>query len=243
MTAPELERKVSLSDGTSPVLTRTSVDVEQFGVRAREEEEEEEEGEEEEEEEEEKEEGEEEEEKGEEEEEEEEERCDRVVLGGRGEGEGGEVKRGAGGRRVRSLRELRTFLKVGMIRGTYRGDSASPETTELLQCLQRDLKPNAKSLGHFTTVPSILGTSVEETRERISKLRTLGFSRKEVEAILLAFPVILDVDYENVLAVCRIMKKCVPGGSLLRGVLLRQPFVFLLPPQQVLCYLHPISTC
>ena len=142
------------------------------------------------------------------------------------------VRRRGRKRSVLGLQDLRNLLKLkGAANGL--GSHTHPATAALLQTLTRDLKPNAKTLGHFTTFPSILGTSAEETEERVLQLKKLGFSRREMAVLLLAFPSIVEVDFANVRSVCAILKRSVAGGWVLRGLIQRYPFLFLQPPKQV----------
>ena len=126
--------------------------------------------------------------------------------GGEGEREGGSRSEGerealsSGGSKRRdlfSMKETKRFLRGrGQVGG--RLSLPQPEMTELLQCLRDKLSPGAKQWDVFTTVPSVLGSSRREVEERIDALRKTGFTRREVETVLLALPAILDVDYENV---------------------------------------------
>ena len=101
------------------------------------------------------------------------------------------------GRGFHSLREMRKFLRGRGLAGS-RVATPPTETAELLLCLQRNLKPNAKHLEVFSTVPSVLGSSVATVQTQIDHLKKLGFSRHDIETVLLAFSSVLEVDYANV---------------------------------------------
>ena len=115
----------------------------------------------------------------------------------RSEGGGREVDVGKKSGLVHSMRLMRKFLKG---KGMVGSRLAVPptETTDLLRILEEKLDPNTKHMETFSTVPSILGSSVSEVEARVDLLRKIGFSKRETETVLLAFSSILEVDYENV---------------------------------------------
>ena len=96
-----------------------------------------------------------------------------------------------------SLRQLQMFLKRE--RGTLSAPAKIyPEASEILRCLRENVGSKVKRSSAFSTVPSVLGSTVAETQERIHQLKRLGFSRNELETVLLAFPHVLEVDLANV---------------------------------------------
>ena len=48
------------------------------------------------------------------------------------------------------------------------------------------------------TIPSMLGSGVRAMESKVDMLKRLGFSKREIEIILLEFSSILEVDYRNV---------------------------------------------
>ena len=96
-----------------------------------------------------------------------------------------------------SMRETKKFLKGRGMVGS-RLTTPPTETVDLLECLQEKVAPSPTHLDMFSTIPSVLGSTRREVEGRITALRKLGFTQREVETILLAFSAILEVDYENV---------------------------------------------
>lgn len=111
-----------------------------------------------------------------------------------GRSESGDVSVGRG---FQSMKVMRKYLR-GRGKAGSRLTIQPPETTELVQCLDQKLSPNWKRLEPFLTIPSILGSSVSAMEAKIHMLKKLGFSKREIEIILLEFSSILDVDYKNV---------------------------------------------
>ena len=108
------------------------------------------------------------------------------------------VKKASGKNRTfLNMREMRKFLKGKALAGS-RLATPPPESADLLRCLEDKLQPCAAHMDVFSTVPSVLGTSVGSVEERIGRLRRIGFTQHEVETLLLAFPPILEVDFKNV---------------------------------------------
>lgn len=111
-----------------------------------------------------------------------------------GRSDSGDVGEGRG---FQSMKVMRKYLR-GKGKAGSRLGLQPPETTELIQCLDRKLSPNWKRLEPFMTIPSILGSGVRAIETKIDMLKNLGFSKREIEIILLEFSSILEVDYKNV---------------------------------------------
>ena len=103
-------------------------------------------------------------------------------------------KRGGG---IYSMRQTRKYLR-GKALINCRLTTPPIETTKLMECLHKTLNSSEHYLEQFSTVPSVLGSDVMELEKKVNDLSEMGFSKIEVETLLLAFPSILDVDYKNV---------------------------------------------
>lgn len=110
----------------------------------------------------------------------------------------GEKKETGKKRGIQSMRQTRKFLRGKALAGSRLTTPPSPETTELLGSLEGQLSLGAGHREVFSTVPSVLGSEGREMSERVRELRKLGFTWREVEAVLVSFPAILQVNFQNV---------------------------------------------
>ena len=116
-------------------------------------------------------------------------------IGEEGEGEKRETNKKTG---LQSMRQTRKFLRGKALVGSRLATPPSSETAELLEGLDRHLSLSAGHREVFSTVPSVLGSGGREVEGRVGELRRLGFTRREVETVLVSFPAVLQVDYQNV---------------------------------------------
>lgn len=110
----------------------------------------------------------------------------------------GEKKETGKKRGIQSMRQARKFLRGKALAGSRLTTPPSPETTELLGSLEGQLSLGAGHREVFSSVPSVLGSEGREMKERVKELRRLGFTWREVEAVLVSFPAILQVNFQNV---------------------------------------------
>ena len=120
-------------------------------------------------------------------------------------GEG--VRRGG----FQSMRQTRKFLRGKGMAGIRLAMPPS-ETMAMVELLKTQLNLTAGSLEVFSTVPSVLGSEVREVGDRVRVLKRVGFTKREIETVLVSFPAILEVDYQNVSMEYRVffeLRKCV----------------------------------
>ena len=120
------------------------------------------------------------------------------VEGEEGEREPKGGEEGAKKRGLHSMRQMRKFLRGKAMMGSRLATPPSPETASMLEVVERQLSLSAGQQEVFSTVPSVLGIEGREVKERARELRKLGFTRREVETVLVSFPPILDIDFQNV---------------------------------------------
>ena len=111
----------------------------------------------------------------------------------------------------------------------------SEATSRLLQSLSKKLSLSDKDQSLYSkALPSIFGTTVGGAKEVAMTIKRAGFKKKEVSSVLPRFPNILDVNYDNVARVYKILQKEYKmNKKWLQGLLRRHPFVFTLNEQVV----------
>ena len=120
-------------------------------------------------------------------------------MGEEGEGEEEGERRSTGKKKgLQSMRQTRKFLRGKALAGSRLTTPPSPETTELVEVLERHLSLSAGHREVFSAGPSVLGSCGSEMEEKVRELRRAGFTRREVETVLVSFPAILQVDFRNV---------------------------------------------
>ena len=111
----------------------------------------------------------------------------------------------------------------------------SEATLNLVQSLRKKLSLSDKDQSLYSNAsPSIFGTTVGGAKEVAVMIKRAGFKKKEVGSVLPKFPNILDVNYDNVARVYKVLQKEYKmNRKWLQGLMRRHPFLFMLEEKVV----------
>lgn len=112
-----------------------------------------------------------------------------------------------------------------------------PETIPLVEYLREHHELTAKDLHSYSkTLPSVVGTSVDDVRKRVAEFRSVGFKSSEIDFLLPRFPSLMNFDHQtlrNVHDVYRAMQTLHRPKDWLHGLLTRHKFLFLHDSKEV----------
>ena len=106
----------------------------------------------------------------------------------------------------------------------------STETAKLVQGLRKKLSLSEKDQSLYSNaLPSVFGTSVGGAKEIAKTIKRAGFKKSEVSSVLPRYPNIVDVNYDNVARVYKVLQKEYKmNRKWLQGLLRRHPYLFTL---------------
>lgn len=104
------------------------------------------------------------------------------------------------------------------------------ETYRLVQSLRKKLSLSDKDQSLYSnSLPSVFGTSVGGARQAAKTIHRAGFKKSEVSSVLPRFPNILDINYDNVARVYKVLQKAYKmNRNWLQGLMRRHPYLFTL---------------
>ena len=109
-------------------------------------------------------------------------------------------------------------------------DHMTNETSELVQSLRRKLSLSEKDQGLYSNaLPSLFGITVGGAKQVAMTIKRAGFKKSEVSSVFPRFPNVLDVNFNNVARVYKVLQKEYKmNRRWLQGLLIRHPYVFML---------------
>ena len=138
------------------------------------------------------------------------------------------------GEELAELESDESGTKFGDLPKTMEGGE-SEETAKLVKTLRKKLSMSEKDQTLFASaLPSVFGTTVGGAREVAMTIKRAGFKKSEVSSVFPRFPTILEVNYDNVARVYKVLQKEYKmNRRWLQGLLRRHTYVFTLGEGQI----------
>ena len=112
-----------------------------------------------------------------------------------------------------------------------------PETIRLVDYLREHHQLTARDQHSYAkSLPSVIGTSVDDIRKRVEEFYSVGFKKSEIDFLLPRFPSLMNFDLQalrNVHDVYRVMQTLRKPEKWLHGLLEHHKFLFLHDSKEV----------